>query len=153
MAKPSTILKRQRKKLSFLFKFKPMRGIIPCLVTIALLIGCSKQKERIPPLMSDDKGSGKIAVYQVMTRLFGNKNATNKTYGTRDENGVGKFNDIDARALKAIREMGITHAAPRAALVSERSRHRRQAVCCRRLAPPGTIAGRVAGKSGGQSAR
>jgi glycosidase len=59
--------------------------------------------------MSDDNGSGKIAIYQVMTRLFGNKNATNKFYGTRDENGVGKFNDIDARALKAIREMGITH--------------------------------------------
>lgn len=59
--------------------------------------------------MSDDNGSGKIAIYQVMTRLFGNKNTTNKPYGTRDENGVGKFNDIDARALKAIRDMGITH--------------------------------------------
>jgi glycosidase len=86
-----------------------MRGILPCLIFIALLFGCSKQKEKIPPLMSDDNGSGKIAIYQVMTRLFGNKNATNKFYGTRDENGVGKFNDIDARALKAIREMGITH--------------------------------------------
>lgn len=59
--------------------------------------------------MSEDEGSGKIAVYQVMTRLFGNKNTTNKTYGARDENGVGKFNDIDARALKAIKELGITH--------------------------------------------
>lgn len=59
--------------------------------------------------MSEDEGSGKIAVYQVMTRLFGNKSTTNRTYGTRDENGVGKFNDIDARALKAIKEMGITH--------------------------------------------
>ena len=86
-----------------------MRGLIPCLIIVALLIGCSKQKEKIPPLMSEDKGSGKIAVYQVMTRLFGNKNATNKPYGKRDENGVGKFNDIDTRALKAIRDMGITH--------------------------------------------
>ncbi len=59
--------------------------------------------------MSEEYGSGKIAIYQVMTRLFGNKNTTNKTYGTRDENGVGKFNDVDARALKAIRELGITH--------------------------------------------
>ncbi|HTF20740.1 MAG TPA: alpha-amylase family protein, partial [Chryseolinea sp.] len=86
-----------------------MRGLIPCLTIIALLIGCSKQKEKIPPLMSDDNGSGKIAVYQVMTRLFGNKGTTNKPYGTRDENGVGKFNDVDARALKAIRDLGITH--------------------------------------------
>ena len=86
-----------------------MRGIIPCLATIVLLLGCSKQKEMIPPLMSSDNGSGKIAVYQIMTRLFGNKNTTNKANGTRDENGVGKFNDIDARALKAIKEMGVTH--------------------------------------------
>jgi glycosidase len=86
-----------------------MRGLIPCLTIVALLIGCSKQREKIPPLMSDDKGSGKIAVYQVMARLFGNKNATNKPNGKRDENGVGKFNDIDTRALKAIRDMGITH--------------------------------------------
>ncbi|MEJ1241900.1 alpha-amylase family protein [Chryseolinea sp. T2] len=86
-----------------------MRGLIPCLATIVLLVACSKQKEKIPPLMSNDNGSGKIAIYQVMTRLFGNKNTNNKPNGTRDENGVGKFNDIDARALKAIKEMGITH--------------------------------------------
>ena len=59
--------------------------------------------------MSEDNGSGKITVYQVMTRLFGNKKTTNKSFGTRDENGVGKFNDIDARALKSIRGLGITH--------------------------------------------
>src|SRR5690242_5503310 len=86
-----------------------MRGLIPCLLIGVFLAGCSKQKEKIPPLMSDNESSGKIAVYQVMTRLFGNKNTTNKPYGTRDENGVGKFNDIDAHALKAIRELGITH--------------------------------------------
>ena len=86
-----------------------MKGLIPCLAIIVLLVACSKQKEIIPPLMSNDNGSGKIAVYQVMTRLFGNKNTTNKPNGTRDENGVGKFNDIDTKALKAIKELGVTH--------------------------------------------
>lgn len=44
-----------------------------------------------------------------MTRLFGNKMEVNKTYGTIEENGVGKFNDIDEAALKGIKELGISH--------------------------------------------
>jgi len=79
------------------------------LLIVTLLVGCSTQKEKIPPLISEEKGSGKIAVYQVMTRLFGNKNNTNRPNGTRDENGVGKFNDIDSRALKAIKGLGVSH--------------------------------------------
>src|SRR6188768_2568555 len=92
LATSSMILKRQLKSCLFFLNSSLTRGLIPCFIIVALLIGCSKQKEKIPPLMSEDKGSGKIAVYQVMTRLFGNKNATNKPYGKRDENGVGKFN-------------------------------------------------------------
>ena len=53
--------------------------------------------------------SKKLVIYQMMTRLFGNKTAVNKSYGTIEENGVGKFNDIDAAALNGIKEMGVTH--------------------------------------------
>lgn len=35
--------------------------------------------------------------------------AVNKPYGTIEENGVGKFRDINAAALKGIRELGVTH--------------------------------------------
>lgn len=59
--------------------------------------------------MPDNQNSGKPVVYQLMTRLFGNKQTANKTYGTIEENGVGKFNDIDATALKGIKELGVTH--------------------------------------------
>ncbi len=59
--------------------------------------------------MSAKHTSGKLTIYQMMTRLFGNKNSTNKTYGTRDENGVGKFNDINDRALEGIKSLGVTH--------------------------------------------
>ncbi len=52
---------------------------------------------------------GKPVVYQMFTRLYGNKNATNKPWGTRAENGVGKFSDIDSVALASIRELGTTH--------------------------------------------
>lgn len=44
-----------------------------------------------------------------MTRLFGNKVTLNKTYGTLQENGVGKFDDINDQALAALSELGITH--------------------------------------------
>lgn len=59
--------------------------------------------------MSAETSSGKLVIYQMMTRLFGNKNSTNKTFGTRDENGVGKFSDINDKALEGIKSLGITH--------------------------------------------
>ncbi|HMV09787.1 MAG TPA: alpha-amylase family protein [Cyclobacteriaceae bacterium] len=51
----------------------------------------------------------KMVVYQMMTRLFGNKTSVNKPYGTLAQNGVGKFNDINGVALRSIKELGITH--------------------------------------------
>jgi oligosaccharide 4-alpha-D-glucosyltransferase len=51
----------------------------------------------------------KPVVYQVMTRLFGNTNTTNKPWGTIEENGVGKFADFTDEALSGIRELGTTH--------------------------------------------
>lgn len=53
--------------------------------------------------------SKKIIVYQLMTRLFGNKETVNKAYGTLQENGVGKFEDINDQALSSLKELGITH--------------------------------------------
>jgi len=51
----------------------------------------------------------KLVIYQMMTRLFGNKTAVNKMYGTIAENGVGKFNDITDTALQAIKKLGVSH--------------------------------------------
>lgn len=53
--------------------------------------------------------SDKIILYQIYTRLFGNLNSTNKFYGTRDENGIGKFNDITDKALASLKKFGISH--------------------------------------------
>ncbi len=55
------------------------------------------------------RASEKMVVYQVMTRLFGNSNTTNKVYGSLEENGVGKFNDFTEKALGEIRDLGHTH--------------------------------------------
>ncbi|MGB5980920.1 MAG: alpha-amylase family glycosyl hydrolase [Nonlabens sp.] len=58
-----------------------------------------------------NKGSqeGKKVVYQVFTRLFGNTNTNNKPWGTIEENGVGKFADFTPKALKEIKDLGVTH--------------------------------------------
>jgi glycosidase len=73
-----------------------------------LLLCCSAPKEKIPPNPMD-KQTGKIVIYQMMTRLFGNKITVNKPYGTVEENGVGKFEDINDAALNSIKNLGVTH--------------------------------------------
>nr|WP_294896841.1 alpha-amylase family glycosyl hydrolase [uncultured Pedobacter sp.] len=55
--------------------------------------------------MSDKK----IVIYQLLPRLFGNKNTTNTYYGTLAQNGVGKFNDIDDKALNGIKELSVNY--------------------------------------------
>ena len=51
----------------------------------------------------------KLIVYQVFTRLYGNRQVTRKENGTIEENGCGKLNDFTPTALKRIREMGVSH--------------------------------------------
>lgn len=51
----------------------------------------------------------KFVIYQVLPRLFGNFNTTNKQNGSKEENGCGKFNSFTPKALEAIKSLGITH--------------------------------------------
>lgn len=51
----------------------------------------------------------KFIIYQVLPRLFGNENTTNKKKGTLNENGCGKFNSFTPKALKGIKSLGTTH--------------------------------------------
>ena len=51
----------------------------------------------------------KLIIYQVLPRLFGNRNLTRKEGGTIVENGCGKLNDFDTATLRRIRNLGITH--------------------------------------------
>ncbi|MBK1855432.1 hypothetical protein JO972_10715 [Verrucomicrobiaceae bacterium 5K15] len=48
-------------------------------------------------------------IYQLMVRHFGNTNETRKPHGTIEENGCGKFNDINDAALLSLKQLGITH--------------------------------------------
>ncbi len=51
----------------------------------------------------------KVIVYQVFTRLYGNRNTTRKENGTLAENGCGKMADFTPQVLKDIASMGISH--------------------------------------------
>lgn len=51
----------------------------------------------------------RIIIYQLLPRLFGNSNENCVAGGTIEQNGCGKFNDITIKALRAIRELGVTH--------------------------------------------
>ncbi len=67
----------------------------------------------------------KEVVYQVFTRLFGNTKTKNKPWGTIEENGVGKFSDFTEKALKEIKDLGVTYiwytGVPHHALVTDYS--------------------------------
>lgn len=51
----------------------------------------------------------KIIIYQALVRYFGNKNTTNAYYGSLEENGCGKFNDITEKALTSLKDLGVDY--------------------------------------------
>lgn len=81
-----------------------MRYLMTFGLCLALLTSCTAEQEE-----AASEINGKPVVYQVFTRLFGNKTTTNKPWGTREENGVGKFDDFTDQALDGIKELGVTH--------------------------------------------
>jgi glycosidase len=77
-------------------------------LAIVGLVACNQSTDRAEQTPTPVV-HGKPVVYQIFTRLYGNTNTTNKPWGTLEENGVGKFNDINETALKSIKELGVTH--------------------------------------------
>lgn len=57
----------------------------------------------------DDQRHMKTIIYQIFTRLYGNRNTTRKPNGTIEENGCGKMNDIGTRELRKLKALGVTH--------------------------------------------
>lgn len=100
---------------------------LPVLV-MSILMSCTptaNDKESTAEVPTQTKS--KKVVYQVFTRLFGNTNTTNKTWGTIEENGVGKFEDFTPKALQEIKDLGITHiwytGIPHHALVGDYTKY------------------------------
>ena len=52
---------------------------------------------------------GKVIIYQVFTRLYGNRNTNRQEDGTLQENGSGKMADFTPEVLKGLTQMGVSH--------------------------------------------
>lgn len=74
-----------------------------------LFSACKTKDLKMDVTKEENSKDKKVVVYQVFTRLFGNKNTTNKPWGTIEENGVGKFNDFTDKALHEIKDLGVTY--------------------------------------------
>lgn len=107
----------------WLYKLLPatsLKIVTSSLILTSLLAACSFDHEKSNKTnklninarsvaVTSPVSTGKPVVYQVFTRLFGNKNTTNKPWGTIAENGVGKFSDFTDSALLGIKELGVSH--------------------------------------------
>jgi glycosidase len=111
--KPLGLTKRRSNSTSHL---SPSRESIPILhrkargrillvfLTFTILsLSSFAQKQRTK--MNDKQ----IVIYQLLPRLFGNKNTTNIPYGTIEQNGSGKLNDITDKALDGIKELHVNY--------------------------------------------
>lgn len=57
----------------------------------------------------DNHKQERMLIYQVLPRLYGNKQTNNIKSGSIEENGCGKMNDFTEPQLKRIRSFGFTH--------------------------------------------
>ncbi len=94
---------------------------------LLLLVACKQEKIEVTKMVQNKKEKKKEVVYQVFTRLFGNTNTTNTPWGTLEENGVGKFSDFSLKALREIKDLGVTYiwytGVPHHALVTDYSKY------------------------------
>ena len=83
--------------------------IVAVISMVLLVSACKTSAIKMNEEKKETTTEKKIVVYQVFTRLFGNKNTNNKPWGTIEENGVGKFNDFTDKALDEIKDLGVTY--------------------------------------------
>ncbi|KZN30760.1 hypothetical protein N474_23855 [Pseudoalteromonas luteoviolacea CPMOR-2] len=75
----------------------------------AILTACQTTQSPNEAVQAKQQQDQKPVVYQVFTRLFGNTHTNNVPWGTKEENGVGKFADFTPKALSEIKAMGVSH--------------------------------------------
>jgi len=121
--------------LSLKNKEKMKKVLLLALIAFTLATNAQIKKKKAMPTKKTEAVSKKnetpserkVVVYQVFTRLFGNKNEANKPWGTIEQNGVGKFNDFTDKALQEIKKLGVTHiwytGVPHHALVNDYTKY------------------------------
>ena len=85
---------------------------VPALLCSALITSACSDNNETEQQQAPKQAQNELTkpvVYQVFTRLFGNTQTANVPWGTKEQNGVGKFSDFNDAALKGIKELGTTH--------------------------------------------
>ncbi|WP_166376255.1 alpha-amylase family glycosyl hydrolase [Pseudoalteromonas sp. Z9A4] len=85
---------------------------VPALLFSALITSACSDNNKTEPQQMPKQAQNELTkpvVYQVFTRLFGNTQTANVPWGTKEQNGVGKFADFNDAALAGIKELGTTH--------------------------------------------
>ncbi|MFV7235949.1 alpha-amylase family protein [Flavobacterium sp. ZB4R12] len=83
--------------------------IVAGISLVLLATACKTKDLKMNTEQKESVSNKKEVVYQVFTRLFGNKSTNNRPWGTIEENGVGKFNDFTDTALQEIKDLGVTY--------------------------------------------
>lgn len=83
-----------------IFSTASLLGIISLLFTVETAFAQQKKS---------NMGDKKMVIYQLLPRLFGNKKNNNVPYGTIEQNGCGKFNDITLQALDGLKELHVNY--------------------------------------------
>ncbi|TRX35061.1 alpha-amylase family glycosyl hydrolase [Flavobacterium restrictum] len=83
--------------------------IVAGISMVLLASACKTKQSKMNVAKKETVSEKKVVVYQVFTRLFGNKNTTNAPWGTIEQNGVGKFNDFTDKALQEIKDLGVSY--------------------------------------------
>ncbi len=81
--------------------------LLPTALLAALACTACSSKTAGPEAQTE--AEGKMVVYQMMVRLFGNDNTTNTFNGSREQNGCGRMSDITTEALQSIRRLGANY--------------------------------------------
>ena len=90
--------------------YKPLiKYCLPCMVLLCGCAGSSKSGSTAGRQEGITAVKQKPVIYQVLVRLFGNRNLTDQYYGAVEQNGVGKFADITGRALDSIKALGVSY--------------------------------------------
>nr|MCU0756980.1 alpha-amylase family glycosyl hydrolase [Xanthomonadales bacterium] len=93
------------------------RGVLALLATLLVACGSPEPPSPAPAAPASVPAArsalpalpSRPVIYQLLPRLYGNRQQPTRPWGTIAENGVGRFADLDERALTSIRELGASH--------------------------------------------
>lgn len=94
-------------------KRKVLTVSVLTVLAAVLCTHCAKKSEDASinqeETLTVQNNDSKIVIYQLLVRVFGNRNASLVYNGSREQNGCGRMSDITPEALQSIRRLGCNY--------------------------------------------